>query len=119
MKNTLTALLSGFLLCGCSQKQASTVSAAIDLVQAGKDTTWRDGYILHVTKRDGTSLEGVTVSAKLPTGQTQTFSADTATVSPVNDSSVIITLNDAKVPANTGGSVISKGQFQIQLKKSL
>jgi hypothetical protein len=86
----------------------------MDLVQAGKDTTWRDGYVLHVTKRDGTSLEGVTISAKLPTGQTQTFSADTATLSAVpnaDDSSVMVTLHGAKM----GG--VTVGEYPIALHK--
>lgn len=132
MKTILTILLSGLLLCGCSQKQTTSTDTpkdatpadtakqaptgpAIDLVQAGKDTTWRDGYVLHVTKRHGTSLEGVTISAKLPTGQTQTFSADTATLSAVpnatDDSSVMVTLHNAKM----GGATV--GEYPIALHK--
>jgi hypothetical protein len=36
MEYTLTILLSGFLLCGCSQKQASSSGPANDPVQSGK-----------------------------------------------------------------------------------
>jgi hypothetical protein len=119
MKNTSTILLLGLLLCGCSQKQAVPAGAAIDLVQAGKDTSWRDGYVLHVTKRDGPALQGVTIAAKLPTGQTQTISADTATLSPLpnatDGSSVMLTLHNAKT--QTGSESAALGDFPISLHK--
>jgi hypothetical protein len=115
MKNRLTIILSGLLLCGCSHKQASSTGPAIDVVQAGTDTTWRGGYTLHVTKRDGSSLEGVTLTAQLPTGQTRTISADTATLSPVpnatDDSWVMLTLHKAKAE---GGTL---GEYPISLHK--
>jgi hypothetical protein len=116
MKNAFTILLSGLVLCGCSQKQSSSATPAIDLIQAGKDTTWSGGGgVLHVTKRDGNSVEGVTLSAKLPNGQTQTLTADTATLSvPPNitdGSEVMITLHNAK----SDGTVV--GEFPVGLHK--
>jgi ATP-dependent Clp protease ATP-binding subunit ClpA len=115
MKTACMLILSGLVLCGCSQEQASSAGPAIDLVRAGKDTTWSNGYVLHVTKRDGASLEGVTISAKLPNGQTQAFSADTATLSGVpnatDDSSVMVTLHGAKM----GG--VTVGEYPIALHK--
>jgi hypothetical protein len=123
MKNTLTIILSGLLLCGCSPKQASSSSRpAIDLVEAGKDIAWRDGYVLRVTKRDGTSLEGIQISAMSAAGQT-TMSADTGTVSPVvegnvmNDSSVIITLHNARMKVGTVSSDMPNGDLPIELHK--
>ena len=59
MKNTLAVLLSGLLLCGCSHKQAAGESRAIDLIVAGKDVAWGRGAVLHIAKRDGSSVEGV------------------------------------------------------------
>jgi uncharacterized protein YcfL len=112
MKDTFTILLSGLLLCGCSQKQASS---AIDRIQAGKDTTFGDSVVLHVAKRDGTSLEGVSISAKLPNGQTQTITADTATLSAhtnaPGDIEWTVTLHGAK----TDGTVL--GEYPIGLGK--
>ena len=61
MRNTLTIVLSGLLLCGCSQKQAVSIIPAIDLVRAGKDVVWADGRVLHVAKRDGAALEGIQI----------------------------------------------------------
>jgi hypothetical protein len=108
MKNTFTILLSSLLLCGCSQKQAS--GPAIDRVKTG-DTSWTDGptvYTLHVTKRSGAELEGVSISAKLPTGQTQMVSGDTATLStPPNatdDKSVMVTIHKAKIKVDSQSS---------------
>jgi uncharacterized lipoprotein YajG len=115
MKNTLTILLSGLLLCGCSQKQGSSSGSAIDRIQAGQDTAFGDSVVLHVAKRDGTSLEGVSISAKLPNGQTQTLTADTATLSAVTNTpgvvEWIVTLHGAK----SDGTVV--GELPIGLGK--
>ena len=104
MKNIFLILLSTLVLCSCSKKQPASTGPAIELVQAGKDTTWRDGYVLHVSKRDGTSVQGVSISKQLPTGQTTTISADTATLSRLpnatNGDSVVITFHQAHVGGN-------------------
>jgi hypothetical protein len=124
MKNKLIILLSGLFLCGCSQKQASSVGPAIDLVQAGKNISWRDGYVLHITKRDGSSLEGITLSGMFPNGLKLTMTADTGTVTPVvaanvtNDSSVMITLHNAKAQAGSESSAMPEGDFPIVLQKN-
>ena len=102
MKTTLTVLLSGLLLCGCSQKQASSAGPAIDLVQAGKDIVWQGGTVLHVTKRDGTSVEGIQIVTTSSKGEKTTITADTGTVSPgsiedaADQNSVKLTLHDAR-----------------------
>ena len=112
MKNTIIIILSGLLLCGCSKKHAASASPVADLVQAGTDATWRDGSVLRITKRDGASLQGVTFIEKLPTGQTQTFSADTATLSAdpsdTDNNSFIITLHGVKKDGATLGDCAFK-----------
>jgi hypothetical protein len=82
MKTTLTVLLSGLLLCGCSQKPATSARPAIDLVEAGQATAWQAGCVLHVAKRDGTALEGIQIIKTAADGQKTTFTAATGTVSP-------------------------------------
>jgi hypothetical protein len=102
MKYTLIILLSGLLLCGCSHKQAASAGRAIDLVVAGKDVAWGRGAVLHVTKRDGTSVEGVQLLLPRSDGQKGMITADTGTLAPgsdvsaTDDSCVQITLHDAQ-----------------------
>jgi PBP1b-binding outer membrane lipoprotein LpoB len=107
MKNTLVILLSAFLLFGCSNKhaddgdrqpetrqslqqstqgprvqdQAPSAVPAIDLVKAGEDVAWSDGYVLHVARRDGASLGGIRITCKGKDGQVTTTTADKGTVS--------------------------------------
>jgi len=80
MKNTLTIILSGLLLCGCSQKQVSSAVPAMDLVQAGRDISWRNGCVIHVLKRDGASLEGIQIITTSADGEKTTTTADTGTL---------------------------------------
>jgi hypothetical protein len=121
MKTTSIIVLSGLLLCGCSQKQASSAGPAIDRVQAG-DTSWPDGpyvYHLHVTKRDGTSLYGVSITATLPTGQTQITSGDTATLSALPDikdhKAVLIMFHDVKFQVGSETQNMGKGDYGVAL----
>ena len=114
MKTVPIVVLSGLLLCGCSQKQASGSGPAIDRIQVG-DTTWHNGSTVctvHVTKRDGTSLEGVSISGKTPTGQMMTVSGDTATLSAVpnaaDDKSVLITVHNGKLQIDSQSSVLGE-----------
>jgi hypothetical protein len=120
MKTTSIIVLSGLLLCGCSQKQPSSAGSAIDRVQAG-DTSWPDGpnvYSLHITKRDGNSLVGISISMKLPSGKTQTISADTATLSLVpnapDDKSVMVTFHNPKLQVDSQSSAIV-GDYPMEL----
>ncbi len=76
MKLARSILLWGLLLCSCSPG----VPSAIDLVQAGKDTEWRSGYVVHVDKRQGNSLEGIRIRFRSADGETRTFTAHTGTV---------------------------------------
>jgi uncharacterized lipoprotein YajG len=118
MKITLTILLSGLLLCGCSQKQASSANSAIDLVQAGKDTVRPDGTVIHVTKRDGTSIEGVQITKTFADGQKSTISADTGTVqNELENNKVRLFLYHAKVETITqaGTNVMTIEKMPILL----
>jgi hypothetical protein len=107
MKNTFVILLSAFLLFGCSKEQADhgdrppearqspqqttqgprvedqALSAvpAIDLIKAGQDVAWSDGYVLHVARRDGASLGEIRITCKGKDGQVTTTTADKGTVS--------------------------------------
>jgi hypothetical protein len=98
MKTTLIVLCSGLLLSGCSQKQATSTRPAIDLVEAGQDSTWDNGAVLHVVKRDGRSLQGVRFVQKGLDGIETTVTADTGTISsgsiqnPADSNCVTITL---------------------------
>ena len=102
MKHTLTVLLSGLLLCGCSQKPATSARPAIDLVEASKNVAWSDGYVVSIGKRDGTALEAVVVSKTGSDGKKRTFTADIATLlsgsegSPTDENFVRIILHNAQ-----------------------
>ena len=122
MKSKFIMVLSGLLLCGCSQKQEpSSAGPAIDRVQAG-DTDWPDGpyvYHLHVTRREGTALFGVSISAKLPTGQTQITSGERATLSAVpnakDDKSVLIMFHDVKIQVGSESQNMGQGDYGVSL----
>jgi hypothetical protein len=95
---TLTILLLGLAFCGCSQKHDAATRPAIELVQAGQDTTWADGNVLHVTKREGSSLEGIQIVKTALDGQQTLIVADKGTVSEGADqNSVKITLREVQV----------------------
>src|SRR5262245_51180809 len=107
MKKTFTILLSGLIFCGCSQKQATSAGSAIDLIQTGTDTTFLDGTVLHVTKRDGASLQGIQIITTRPDGVKLTYTADTATLTsgnienPAAEDYVKIVILNAKVEGIT------------------
>ena len=101
LKIAITILLSCLVICGCSQKQPTSARPAIDLVEAGKDISWRDGYILHVDKRDGAFLEGIQISRETPEGQKVILTAETGTVSPRNEGVVNMILTNAIIHTGT------------------
>jgi hypothetical protein len=95
---TLTILLSGLAFCGCSHKHDAATRPAIELVQAGQDVTWADGSVLHVVKRDGSSLEGIQIVRTTLNGQPTMIVAGKGTISKgADDNSVKITLYEAQV----------------------
>ena len=59
---------------------ASSAHPGSDRIVAGTDVAWSDGNVLHVTKRDGTSLEGIRVVHTDASGQVTTITADKGTV---------------------------------------
>jgi hypothetical protein len=96
MKPILTILLSSLLVCGCSKKHAPTAQSAIALVEAGKDVTL-GGLVLHVAKRDGSSIEGIRIVRKEAAGKETTILADTGTLSQGSDQSTVrIVLNNVR-----------------------
>jgi hypothetical protein len=98
LRITLAILLSGLAFCGCSQKHDAAARPAIELVQAGQDITWADGYVLRVTKREDSSLEGIQIVQTALDGQQKLIVADKGTVSEGADhNSVKITLYEAQV----------------------
>lgn len=106
IKASFTILLSSILLCGCSQKHTTSAGPAIDRIQAGKVSSWSYGFTVSVDKRDGTNVEGIWISGKLPDGKKMTISADTGSISPAaspesvgsvtNDRAVIFFLHNAE-----------------------
>jgi len=123
MKTTLTVLLSGLLLCGCSQKQATSASPAIDLVETSKAVAWSDGYVIYIGKRHGASLEDIHVSHKYSNGATASIFAEKGTVSagsvedPKDVNSVKIILENARIVSGMTMSVTN--ELTLVLHKAL
>jgi hypothetical protein len=122
MKNMLTIILvSGLLLCGCSSKHNASAGSDVDSIQPGKDISCWDGSTLRITKRVGTSVEGATITVKPPNGLTQTFSAETATLSystnRITGKSLIITLHDANAVFGSETAFVGEFEHPIYLGK--
>ena len=109
MKNTLLILLSGLLLCGCSKMPATSAHPASDLIVAGTNIAWSDGCVLHVTKRDGTSLEGIRVIHTDASGQVVTITADKGTV---GLGSSTITTGGVVTATNAVGILLQDAHFE-------
>jgi len=107
MKTTHLIVLAALFLCDCAQPRVSSAAgSAVDLVQAGQDLVRPDGTVIHVTKRSGSSIEGIQiVKANGPIKFTTT--ADTGTVQAERDSDKIrIILYHAKMQVtHIGGGV--------------
>jgi hypothetical protein len=109
MKNILLILLSGLVLCGCSKKHTVSARPASELVEAGKDVAWSDGYVLHVTSRDGVSLEGIRIVKTETNGQVATITADKGTL-PLG--STTITKDGVVTSTNAVTIILQDAQFQ-------
>ena len=99
MKITFTVLLLGTLLCGCSKKHAASETPAADLIVAGKDSAWRNGYVLHIEKRDGDSVEGIHLTSS-PGDPIATVTAEKGTirrVSKVKENGVVKSVNSVEI----------------------
>jgi PBP1b-binding outer membrane lipoprotein LpoB len=96
MKNTLLILLSAFLFCGCSKKQAIPTHQATDRIEAGKDIVL-GASVVHVIKRSGNSIEGIQIVTKYAGGKVKTLSADTGRLLQGSDPNTLtIILNKAE-----------------------
>jgi hypothetical protein len=70
--------------------------SATDFVIPGKDIVWKGNHVLHVTKRDGNSLEGVRIVTS-SAGTTRTITAYSGTVSEGSEpNSVKLTLYNVR-----------------------
>jgi len=112
MKSTLavTIILSGLLFCGCAgTKVASThhTAPAIDLVASGQDSIWGDGCILHVAKRDGSTLQDIQLTRKTEDGLVTVLTAKAGSVwrgsleDANDDNAVKLILRNARIERNT------------------
>src|SRR5579871_6356141 len=76
------ALLT-MVLTGCSSHSpTASTRPLIDLVQAGKDIELPGGYVLHVTKREGSSIEGIRIHYPHPGGPASEITAEKGTIKP-------------------------------------
>jgi hypothetical protein len=103
MKYTHTLLLSGLLFCGCSRPTS-------DLIKPGKDLAWSDGadtHVMHISRRDGLSIQGIRVVDKDSYGNVTTITADTgrlytnwvaiASYGVEHTNAVMVVLQDAQI----------------------
>lgn len=96
---------------------------AIDLVQVGKDTDWRGGYVLHIAKRDGASIEDIQISRPStwsPDDQKTTITADTGSLSPgsaedpADGCLVQLTLKNVHIKRGQTETVLGKITFALR-----
>jgi hypothetical protein len=81
MKITFTILLSSLLLCGCSQKQATSPK---DFIQTGTDMTLNSGLcVLHVDKRGGDLLSGIRCVIDPGKSSESVLTADSGTITTI------------------------------------
>ena len=80
------------LLCGCSQKQHTSVSSTFDGIPVGTDIHCGN-YVLHFDRRIGSSLEGIRIVERKPDGQTVTITADKGSLSQGSDQMITVTTN--------------------------
>src|ERR1035437_5456496 len=105
-RTSLIALtLLALAFAGCSKHSPDTAASprsAFDLVQAGKDTKWADGSVLHVTQRDGTSLRGVQIDMKVSGGEKRVLTADTGTIQRIGANTIFLRLTNSQMQFGDG-----------------
>jgi hypothetical protein len=121
------------ILAGCS-KHSPTASThrAVDLVQAGKDVEFGDGFVVHVTKREGSSVEGIHVHFPHSDGPASEITAETGTIEPgipdysdyenqlmYDKNQVTIWLYNATNVTGTTNQTFSKQELVLYYKKQL
>ena len=104
------------VLAGCSSHSpAASTHRAINLVQAGKDVEFGDGIVVHVAKREGSSLEGIHLHFPHPDGPASEITAETGTIKsgtpehPNFENQITITLHNAKTvtgPKNSTAATV-------------
>src|SRR5258708_16919403 len=95
MKTLIATVLVVLCLCGCSRGHDTWSQSPLDRVQPGRDVSFGH-YVVHVEKREGSSLEGIRIVSAEPSGLTATVTASKGTLSLGADRSFItIVLHDA------------------------
>jgi len=108
MKTFIATFLIGLCLFGCSRGHDSRSQSPLDRVQPGRDVSFGH-YVLHVEKREGSSLEGVRIVSTEPDGLTATITADKGTLSQGADrSSITVVLRDAHTEKSKQKAVIDE-----------
>jgi len=113
------------MLAGCSKHSPASTHRAVDLVQAGKDVEFGGGYMVHVTKREGSSLAGIRILITPPDGRATEITAETGTIEPgIPDHSdfenqVTIWLHNAKNVTGTTNHTFWKQEFVLCYNKPL
>jgi hypothetical protein len=107
MKYTLVIFSLAIFAFGCSPPQPS------DFVVAGKDVTWSDGggnvtHVMHITKRDGLTLEGIRKVDTYRTGEIKTTTADRGRI----DTNMAMIVTDGVTNMNTVSIFLEKAQVQ-------
>ena len=86
-KQFFLILFSAIILCGCSKKPVPSIATAgppaRDLIVAGCNVSWADGYNLCVAKRDGDSIKDIYITHKNPDGNVTTIAAKYGQIMPV------------------------------------
>jgi hypothetical protein len=116
MKIALLIMCAGLALCGCSEKHDAAKAPAIEAIVAGQDSTWADGLVLHVAKKNGDALEGILIVRTAPNGQKTTIVAEKGTISKGPDrNSVKLALYEAQ--SQTGNAQTSAHLMNLVLSR--
>jgi hypothetical protein len=108
MKTLIATVLVVLCLCGCSPGNDTRSQSPLDRVQPGRDGSFGN-YIVHVEKREGSSLEGIRILSTEPDGLTATVTANKGTLSQgVDRSFITIVLHDAHKEKSKQKAVIDE-----------
>lgn len=98
MKHVLLILLLSLAFCGCSKKPVDSLiqpGAGVHLKLSGRSCT------LHVSKRDGSLIQGIRLVTQEPDGTKTVMVAGSGTVATASDHvSIIIFLNAGHLQSN-------------------
>ncbi len=121
------------IIAGCSKHSlAASTHRAVDLVQAGEDVEFGGGYVVHVAKREGSTLKGIHILITPPDGRATEITAETGTIEPgipdhsdyenqlmYNKNQVTIWLHNAKNVTGTTNHTFWKQELVLCYNKQL